>query len=152
MDKFIYDECNGLWYELRSDYFLPCVTVPKRKPVGIWGRRYRKYLKEHRNPVYTAMLLAGTMEDRVAEVDRQAEEMLDRLIEQMAEREGITEQLKDNNQMAWGKAMNSIQNRAMEMVNNDIIFGYAHERCSADLTLPPSDPWHIQASPKIVTE
>ena len=122
MDKFIYDECNGLWYELRSDYFLPCVTVPKRKPVGIWGRRYRKYLKEHRNPVYTAMLLAGTMEDRVAEVDRQAEEMLDRLIEQMAEREGITEQLKAIDQMAWVSAMNSIRARAEEVIYGELLY------------------------------
>lgn len=121
MDKYIYDKSNGLWYELCGDYYLPCLTVPESKPVGIWGRKYRKYLKEHRNPVYTAMLLAGTLEDHVAEIDQQAEDMHDRLIEQMAEREGITEQLKTRDQMAWVGAMNSIRERAEEMVNEELI-------------------------------
>ena len=122
MDKYIYDESNSLWYELQSDYYLPCLTVPERKPVGIFGNRYRKYLKEYRNLIYTAMLLAGTLEDHVAEIDQQAEDMLDRLMERMAEREGVTEQLKSSNQMAWVGAMNSIRNRAEKIVNNEIIF------------------------------
>ena len=99
MEKYIYNESTGLWYELHGNYYLPCVTVPERKPVGVWGRRYRKYLKEYRNITYTAMLLAGTLDNHVAEIDRQAEEMLDRLIKQMAEQEGITEQLKARNPM-----------------------------------------------------
>jgi len=122
MEKFIYDESNGLWYELCGDYYLPCLTVPKSKPVGVWGRRYRNYLKEHRNPIYTAMLLAGTLEDHVAEIDRQAEEMLDRLTKQMAEEEGITEQLKADDQMAWVEAMNSIRVRAEEIVCKELIY------------------------------
>ena len=122
MDKYIYDERNGLWYELHGDYYLPCLTVPESKPVGVWGRRYRNYLKKHRNLLYTAMLLNGTLEDHVAEIDQQAEEMLDRLVSQMAEREGITEQLKASNQMAWVQAMNSIRQSAEEIVCHDLIF------------------------------
>lgn len=120
MKKYIFDESNGLWYELHGDYYLPCLTVPERKPVGVWGRRYRKYLREQRNIIYTAMLLAGTLDDHVAEIDRQAEEMLNQLITQMAEREGITEQLKAREQMAWVGAMNTIRNRATEIVDNII--------------------------------
>lgn len=121
MEKYIYDESTGLWYELHRNYYLPCVTVPERKPVGIWGRRYRKYLKEHRNITYTAMLLAGTLDNHVAEIDRQAEEMLDQLIKQMAEQEGVTEQLKAQDPMEWARQMNSIYYRAVEVVNDDLI-------------------------------
>ncbi len=117
MDKYIYDVNNGLWYELHGDYYLPCVTVPKSRPVGIFGRRYRKHLKEHRNPVYTAMLLAGTLEDHVAEIDCRAEELLWRLIEEMAEQEGVTEHLKAVDQLAWMRRMNSIRTRAEEIVS-----------------------------------
>ena len=122
MDKYIYDESNGLWYELHGNYYLPCVTVPERKPVGVWGRRYRKYLKEHRNTTYTAMMLAGTLDDHVAEIDQQAEDMLDRLIKQMTKQEGITEQLKARDQMEWVRRMNNIRNLAVEVVNNDLIY------------------------------
>lgn len=122
MDKYIYDKSNGLWYELHGDYYLPCLTVPESKPVGVWGRRYRNYLKKHRNQIYTAMLLNGTLEDHVAEIDRQAEEMFDRLIKQMAEQEGVTEQLKARDQMEWVRQMNSICNRAVEVVNDDLIY------------------------------
>ena len=96
--------------------------MPERKPVGIWGRRYRKYLKEHRNTTYTAMMLAGTLDDHVAEIDQQAEDMLDRLIKQMTKQEGITEQLKARDQMEWVRRMNNIRNQAVEVVNNDLIY------------------------------
>ena len=122
MDKYIYDESNGLWYELHCDYFLPCLTVPESKPIGVWGRRYRNYLKEHRNLLYTAMLMAGTLEDHISEIDQQAEEILDLLIEQMAKREGITEQFKASDQMAWAGAMNSIRARAEEIVCAELIY------------------------------
>ena len=122
MEKYIYDESNGLWDELHGNYYLPCVTVPERKPVGVWGRRYRKYLKEHRNTTYTAMMLAGTLDDHVAEIDQQAEDMLDRLIKQMTKQEGITEQLKARDQMEWVRRMNNIRNQAVEVVNNDLIY------------------------------
>ena len=122
MDKYIYDERNGLWYELHGDYYLPCLTVPEIKPVGVWGRRYRNYLKKHRNLLYTAMLLNGTLEDHVAEIDRQAEAMVDRLMEQMAKQESITEQIKARDQMAWVGAMNNIRARAEEMVYAELIY------------------------------
>lgn len=96
--------------------------MPECKPVGVWGKRYRNYLKKHRNLVYTAMLLNGTLEDHVAEIDHQAEEMFDRLIEQMAEREGITEDFKASNQMAWVGAMNNIRVAAEEVVNKELIY------------------------------
>ena len=121
MDKYIFDESNGLWYERSGDYYLPCLSLPERKPVGIWGQRYRRYLKEHRSAIYTAMLLSGTLDNHVAEIDRQAEEMLDRLTKQMATQEGITEQLKASDQMAWVGAMNNIRARAEEVVRAELI-------------------------------
>ena len=122
MEKYVFDEINGLWYELYGDYYLPCVTAPERKPVGIFGNRYRKHLKQHKNPVYTATLLAGALEDHVAEIDREAEELLDRLIKQMAEQEVIIEQVKARNSMEWVRRMNNIRNLAVEVVNNDLIY------------------------------
>lgn len=121
MDKYIFDESNGLWYERCGDYYIPCLSLPEQKPVGIWGQRYRHYLKEHRSTVYTAMWLKGTLDDHVAEIDRQANEMLDRLTKQMAEREGVTEHLKASDQMAWVGAMNSIRSRAEEVVYANLI-------------------------------
>ena len=122
MEKYVFDEINGLWYELHGDYYLPCVTAPERKPVGIFGNRYRKHLKQHKNPVYTATLLARTLEDHVAEIDRQAKELLGRLIKQMAEQEVIIEQVKARNSMEWVRRMNNIRNLAVEVVNNDLIY------------------------------
>ena len=122
MEKYVFDEINGLWYELHGDYYLPCVTAPERKPVGIFGNRYRKHLKQHKNPVYTATLLAGTLEYHVAEIDREAEELLDRLIKQMAEQKGITEQLKARDPMEWARQMNDIRNCAVEVVNDGLIY------------------------------
>ena len=120
MDKYIFDKGNGLWYERNGDYYLPCLSLPERKPVGIWGQRYRRFLKEHREATYTAMLLGGTLDDHVAEIDRQAEEMLDLLIKQMAAQEGVTEQLKASDQMAWVGAMNNIRARAEEVVRAEL--------------------------------
>ena len=122
MEQYIYNEGNGLWYERCGDYYLPCLTLPPHKHVGIWGQRYRRFLKEHRSAAYTAMLLNGTLDDHVAEIDRQAEEMLDRLTRQMAAREGVTEALKVSDQMAWVGAMNNIRARAEEAVRAELIY------------------------------
>ena len=122
MEQYIYNEGNGIWYERSGDYYIPCLSLPERKPVGIWGQRYLRFLKEHRSTTYTAMLLNGTLDDHVAEIDRQAEEMLDWLIRQMAEREGVTEQLKATDQMSWVGAMNNIRARAEEMVGAELIY------------------------------
>lgn len=123
MDKYIFDESNGLWYERSGDYYLPCLSLPEYKPVGVWGQRYRRFLKEHRRATYTAMFLSGTLDNHVAEIDRQAEEMLDRLTKQMAEREGVTEQFKASDQMAWVGAMNNIRARAEEVVRETLVNG-----------------------------
>ena len=122
MEQYIFDDGNGLWYERCGDYYVPCLTLPEQKPVGIWGRRYRRWLKEHRRVTYNEMFVSGTLSDHVAKVDRQAEEMLDRLIQQMAEQEGITEQLKAQDQMAWVRRMNNIRNAAEEIVLNELIY------------------------------
>ena len=124
MEKVIYDEKNGLWYELQGDYYIPCLKVPeqKEKPIGIRGQRKLQYLKEHRKILYTNLLTSGKLNEHLAEIDKQAEDMFSRLIKQMSEREGVTEQLKANDQMSWVGRMNNIRNRATEIVNTDLIF------------------------------
>ena len=122
MDKYIYNESNGLWYERCGDYYLPCLALDEEKPVGVWGERYRRYLKEHRRSIYNEMLLNGTLDDHVAEIDRKADEMFERLTAEMATREGITEQLKATNQMAWVGAMNNIDARVKEVIYKGLIF------------------------------
>jgi hypothetical protein len=125
MEKYIFDESNGLWYELRGDYYLPCLTLPaeEEQPIGIWGQRHRRYLQEYKRAVYTALLLSGRLNSYLADIDQQAEEMFFRLVKQMAEREGITEQLKADDPMAWIGRMNNIKSRVTEIVNQDIIYG-----------------------------
>ena len=122
MDKYIFDEGNGLWYERSGDYYLPCLSPPESKPVGIWGQRYRRFLKEHRSATYATMLLSDTLDDHVAEIDLQAEEVFDRLTRQMAAQEGVIEQLKASDQMAWIGAMNNIRARAEEAVGAELIY------------------------------
>lgn len=124
MEKVIYDEKNGLWYELQGDYYIPCLKVPeqKEKPIGIWGQRRLRYLKQHRKVLYYNLLTSGKLNEHLADIDEQAEDMFYRLIKQMAEREGVTEQLKANNQMAWVGRMNNIQNRVIEIIYNEMIY------------------------------
>ena len=122
MDKHIYNESNGLWYERCGDYYLPRLALDEEKPVGVWGERYRRYLKKHRRSAYDEMLLNGTLDDHVAEIDWQAEEMFVRLTAEMAKRESITEQLKATDQMAWVCSMNRIRSVAQEIVLTDLIY------------------------------
>ena len=122
MDKHIYNESNGLWCERCGDYYLPRLALDEEKPVGVWGERYRRYLKKHRRSIYDELLLNGTLDDHVAEIDRQAEEMLDHLTKQMAAQEGVTEALKASNQMAWVNSMNRIRSIAKEIVLADYIY------------------------------
>ena len=123
MDKYIYDENNGLWYELQGDYYLPCLTLPpeEEKPIGIWGQRHKRYLKEHKGTTYATLLTSGNLNSYLADIDQQAEEMFSWLVNQMAEHEGVTEALKVQDQMAWVQRMNNIRNRATEIINNDLI-------------------------------
>ena len=122
MDKYIYDNTNGLWYGQCGDYYLPCLVLSKQVSVGKWGQKYRAYLWKHKREVYTAFQSDGTLDDHVAEIDRQAGEMFDRLVEQIAMRQGITEQLKANDQMAWVSAMNHVRSIAEEIVLSDLIY------------------------------
>ena len=124
MKKQIYDEKNGLWYELHGDYYLPCLTVPdeEQRPIGIWGQRHLRYLRQHRKTLYTELLTYGKLNGYLADLNEQAEDMFFRLVKQMADREDVTEQLKAQDQMLWVQRMNNIQDRVMEVVNNDLIF------------------------------
>ena len=124
MDKYIYDKNNGLWYELQGDYYIPCLTLPTegQKPIGIWGQRHKRYLKEHKKATYTTLLTSGKLNSYLADINQQAEEMFSRLVKQLSEREGVTETLKVENQMLWIGRMENIRNRAIEIVNADLIF------------------------------
>lgn len=124
MEKYITDERTGLRYELVGDYYL--ITgddepEEEQKPIGIWGQRHRRYLKEHRRVRYANLLTSGKMNAYLADIDQQAEELFLRLVKQMADAEGITETLKASDQMEWVGRMNSIRNRAAEVVNNELI-------------------------------
>ena len=123
MAKYIYDEKNGLWYELQEDYYLPCLKLPKEESrhIGIWGKRHLRYLKQHRKVLYSELLISGKLNDYLADINEQVEEMFSRLVKQLAEKEGVTEVLKAENQMLWVQKMNDIRNAAMEVVSNDLI-------------------------------
>ena len=124
MEKYIYNEQNGLWYELQGDYYLPCLKLPEEPEVyiGIWGQRHRHYLKTHRKALYASLLTSGKLNSYLADIDRQAEEMFSRLVKQLAKVEGVTETLKAADQMEWVRRMNSIRNRASEIVSEELIY------------------------------
>ena len=124
MEKAIYDEKNGLWYELQGDYYIPCLKLPEEEhqPIGVWGQRHLRYIKKKRKVLYLNLLTSGTLNGYLADLDKQAEEMFSRFVKQMADREGVTELLKADNQMEWVARMNNIRSRAIEVVNTDILF------------------------------
>ena len=124
MEKVIYDEKNGLWYELQGDYYIPCLKLSEeeQQPIGVWGQRHLRYIKQHRKVLYFNLLTSGKLNRYLADIDKQAEDMLSRLVKQMAECEGVTEQLKADNQMEWVDRMNNIRSRATEIVNHNIIY------------------------------
>lgn len=124
MDKYIYSEKNGIWYELQGDYYLPCLKLPEESEVyiGIWGQRHRRYLKNHHRVRYINLLTSGKLNSYLADIDRQAEAMFSRLVKQLSEKEGVTEALKEGNQMLWVQRMNNIRSAAMESVANDLIY------------------------------
>ena len=124
MEKYIYDKNNGLWYELRGDYYIHCLTVSaqEERPVGIWGQRHLRYIKTERKALYTELLTSGRLNAYLADINEQATEQMLLLTKQMAEREGVNEQLKAKNQMLWVKQMNNIRDTAMEIVNHDLIY------------------------------
>lgn len=124
MDKYIFDESNGLWYERQGDYYIPCLTLPaeEEQPIGLWGQRHLRYIKEYRKARYTSLLLSGRLNSYLADIDQQAQEMLDTTIEQIARVQGITEALKATDQMAWVGKMNNVRASVMEMVDKEIIY------------------------------
>ena len=122
MDRYIFDENNGLWYELQGDYYLPCLKLSEEEqPIGIWGQRHRRYLKEKHRVLYADLLTNGKLNGYLANIDREAGKMFSRMVKQMAEAEGVTEQLKADDMMAWVGRMNGIRNRAMHIINSEII-------------------------------
>ena len=125
MKKHIYDESNGLWYERIGDYYIPVLTLPseEQRPIGKWGRMHRDYLKEHRPILYNDLILSGQFWTYLADLNEQAQERLSLIIEQMKATEGVTEEMKAADQMAWVSAMNSIRNRAEEIILRELIYG-----------------------------
>lgn len=124
MDKYIYNEKNGLWYELQGDYDLPCLKLPEERTayIGVWGQRNLRYIRKHKVSLYAELLTTGKLNDYLADLNEQAEEMFSRLVKQLSEKEGVTEAIKAENQMLWVQKMNSIRSAAMEVVSNDLIY------------------------------
>ena len=125
MEKYIYDNSNGLWYELHGEYYLPCLAIPEEEvhTISIWGRKHQQYLREHRPIIYSDLVLSGRLYSYLADIDTQARNRLALMTKQMAEKEGINDCLKVQDQLAWVRAMNSIHNRAEEIVLKELIYG-----------------------------
>ena len=124
MEKYIFDENNSLWYELQGDYYIPCLKLPEQetKEIGVWGMRHLEYLKQHRRGTLTRLRMEFKLNSYLYDINSQAEEMFDTLVKQFKQAEGITEQLKVDNQMAWVARMNNICSRATEIINQNIIY------------------------------
>ena len=124
MKKRIYNEQTGISYTLQGDYYLPDLALPEQedKPIGLWGQRHLKYIKQHRKVLYINLLTSGKLNGYLADLDKQAEDMFFRLVKEMAEREGVTEQLKADNQMEWVARMNNIRSRVVEIISTDLIY------------------------------
>ena len=125
MKKHIYDESNGLWYELIGDYYIPVLTLSseEQRPIGKWGRMHRDYLKEHRPILFNDLVLNGQLWPYLTDLNEQTQERLSLIVEQMKKAEGVTEDLKAADQMAWVGAMNGIRNRAEEIILREMIYG-----------------------------
>ena len=126
MKQHFTDEKTGIRYTLQGDYYLPDLALPaeEQQPIGIWGQRHLRHIKQNRRALYTNLLTSGKLNSYLADINRQAEEMFSRLVKQMAEREGLTEQLKADNQMAWVGRMNDIRSRATEIVNTELVYEF----------------------------
>ena len=124
MDKYIYDDKNDLWYELQGDYYIPCLILPaeKEQPIGLWGQRHLRYLKEYHRNTYTTLLTSGRLNTYLADIDKQAQERMERLTEQMKRAQGVTEQLKAENALEWVQRINNIRACAKEIIEKEIIF------------------------------
>ncbi len=124
MAKTIFEEMGGT-YVRQGDYFIPCLTLPaekENKPIGIWGQRHKRYLQEHKRATYITLLTSGKLNSYLANIDGQAEEMFSRLVKEYADRQGITEQLKAENQLLWIQKVNNIQSCVRDVVESEIIY------------------------------
>ena len=124
MEKHITDTKTGISYTLHGDHYLPDLSLPAEEeiPIGVWGQRHAAFLKKHQRSVYDEFFFSGKLNAYLAQIDRDAQEMFDLLVRQLAEQEGITEQLKAEDQMEWVQCMNSIHSRATEIVNHEVIY------------------------------
>lgn len=122
--KNIFEEFGGTYQKRQGDYKLPNLQVQPEKEIeiGVWGQRYRRYLKQYHNIRYYNLMTAGTLNEHLAEVDQQAEWMFQSLVSALSEQENVTEKLKADDPMEWVKKMNNIRNRAAEIVNSELIF------------------------------
>ena len=121
--KSLFEQMGGTYRE-ENGYLIPNLTLPDEEQVeiGVWGQRHLRYIKQHHKVRYVNLLTSGKLNGYLADIDKQADDMFFRLVKQMAEREGVTEQLKADNQMEWVARMNNIRSRATEIVNHDIIY------------------------------
>ena len=123
MKNHIYDENNGLHYTLVGDYYIPDLKLPEEnRPIGRYGRLHREYLKQEHPARYSSLILTGKLWTYLADLNEQAEERLDLIMEQMKAAEGVTEELKARNQLEWVGRMNNIRNRAEEIINSELIY------------------------------
>ena len=124
MKKHIYDESNGLWYERIGDYYIPVLTLSSEEqcPIGKWGRMHRDYIKEHRPILFNDLILSGHLWVYLVDLNEQAQERLDTIMEQMKDAEGVTEELKRTQQMEWVRRCNNIHNRAEEIILREMIY------------------------------
>lgn len=125
VEKYIYNEQNGLWQELQGDYYIPCLELPAEKEernIGIWGHRHLRYIREYKKVLYTDLLISSKLQSYLADVEEQAQELFDRLMKQRTEREDITEKLKAESSMLWVGRMNALWSAVTETVNTEVIF------------------------------
>ena len=124
MKKNITNEKTGISYTLHGNYYLPDLVLPseEEQPIGVWGQQHLLYIRQNKCLLYTNLLTSGKLYGHLLEIDRHAGELFSRLVEQMAEYEGITEMLKEEDQMLWVGKMNAIREAAIEIVNNDLIY------------------------------
>ena len=121
--KSIFEQIGGA-YTLQGYYRLPNLTLPaeEKRPIGVWGQRRLRYLKQHRKVLYYNLLTSGKLHSHLADTEKQAQALFSRLVKEYAEKEGVTEQLKATDQMAWVRKMNNIRERATEIVNAEVVF------------------------------
>ena len=121
MEKSLFEQMGGTYTQV-GDYLLPDVELPEEKPIGVWGTRHYHHLRKTKRILFSQLTISGKMNDYLADIDKQAEEMFSQLVKQLAEKDGITETLKSTDQMEWVRQMNGVRNRAAEIVNKELIF------------------------------